>query len=448
MKFLKHFAFTVYNDFVRRRGTAKAWKQIEESQWWSTEQLVKYQHEKLVKLFHHAYSNVLYYRNIFRKAKMLESDLGDPIILNRLPLLEKSIIRDNYQNLCAGNIGRYETKQSSTSGSTGESLFFLVGESNGAFRKMSTFRNFGWCNVSPFDHQALLWGARFDEPTRKSFGDRLRLWARPVLFLSSYDLSEAMMADYIKQLQDFRPKLFVSYPSPMEHFAEYCIDQDLRIPSLKAVICSAEQLVEHQREIIEKAFDVAVFNRYGCREFADVAQECDEHNGLHVNAERVYVEIIDENGEPCPLGKLGELVITDLDNYAMPFIRYRIGDMAAWSERDCPCGRGLPLLDRVEGRAFDLIKTRSGRYLSGTFWTLLLRHISQHIVALQVRQENIAGVEILLKMLSGQLSHESEQLLRRKIAEKAPDLEVHIKYVDHIPLTKSGKRRFVISNIA
>ena len=99
MKFLKHFAFTAYNDFVRRRGTAKAWKQIEESQWWSTEQLVKYQHEKLVKLFHHVYNNVPYYREVFRQAKILESDLGDPVIVKRLPLLEKSIIRDNYQNL-------------------------------------------------------------------------------------------------------------------------------------------------------------------------------------------------------------------------------------------------------------------------------------------------------------------------------------------------------------
>ncbi len=447
MKILRKCAFSTYHDLFRRDGTGRAWRFLEESQWWDADQLEEYQHEKLAKLLRHAYNNVPYYRKIFQEAWILESELENPGCLKRLPLLDKSIIRVNYRDLCVDNISQYQTNESSTSGSTGESLFFLVDETNGAYRRTSTFRNFGWCGISPFDRQVLLWDARFDEPPQKTVSDRLKLGARPVLFLSFYDLSEAMMANYIKRLQAFRPKLFVSYPSPMEHFAEYCIDQDLRIPSLKAVICSAEQLFEHQREIIKKAFDVPVFNRYGCREFADVAQECDEHNGLHVNVERVYVEIIDEDGEPCPPGKLGELVITDLDNYAMPFIRYRIGDMAAWGERDCPCGRGLPLLDRVEGRSFDLIKTKSGRYLSGTFWTLLLRHISQDIVALQVRQDNIAGVEILLKMPSGQLSHESEQLLRRKIAEKAPDLEVHIKYVDHIPLTKSGKRRFVVSDL-
>lgn len=447
MKILRKCAFSTYHDLIRRDHTSRAWRFLQESQWWDADRLRKYQHEKLANLLRHAYNNVLYYRKIFREACVLESDLGNPVILKRLPLLEKSIIRKNYQDLCANNIGHYRTNESSTSGSTGESLFFLVDETNGAYRRTSTFRNFGWCGISPFDHQVLLWGARFDEPPKKTISDRLKLWARPVLFLSSHDLSESMMADYVKQLQSFRPKLFLSYPSPMERFAKFCIDRKVCVPSLKAIICSAEQLFDHQREIIENAFGVPVFNRYGCREFADVAQECEKHNGLHVNVERVYVEILDENGRPCPPGKLGELVITDLNNYAMPFIRYNIGDMAAWSDNVCPCGRGLPMLERVEGRAFDLIKTRSGRYLSGTFWTILLKHISHDILSLQVRQESIDRVEILLQTACGKLCEKSERTLLHKIAEEAPDLEVHIKYVDEIPLTKSGKRRFVISDL-
>lgn len=447
MRFLRHCAFIAYHDFFRRDGTSRAWRLLERSQWWSNEHLAEYQQKKLADLLRHACSNVPYYQRVFREIGLSVAALEDPSTIRRFPLLDKTIIRENYSDLCVRNIDQYQIKESSTSGSTGESLFFLIDVSRNALRMIATFRNYGWCNVSPFEREALLWGARFDEPDTRLLIDRLRLWTRPLFFLSSYDLSEEGMANYAQQLLAYRPRLLTSYPSPLERFAEFCIAERIRIPSLRVIICSAEQLFDYQRRTIEKAFGVPVFNRYGCREFGNIAQQCEMLGGLHLNVERVYVEIIDNSGNTCVPGQLGELVITDLDNYAMPFIRYRIGDMAAWSERHCPCGRGLPLLDRVDGRAFDLIKTRSGRYLSGTFWTLLLRHISQDIVALQVRQGNIAGVEILLKMPSGQLPHESEQLLRRKIAEKAPDLEVHIKYVDHIPLTKSGKRRFVISNV-
>lgn len=444
---LRKFAFFSYHNFIRCDQISRAWHFLNQSQWWEADRIEGYQHKKIEDLLHHAYNNVPYYGEVMRKAGISQSELKNYQCLKHLPLLDKGIIRENYSRLCSDNISQYQTKESSTSGSTGESLFFLVDETNGKCRRVSTFRNFEWCGISPFDRQALLWGARFDEPSRKNISDRIKLWTRPVLFLSSYDLSESTMADYVKQLQAFRPKLFISYPSPMERFAEFCMDRKVYLPALKAIICSAEQLFDHQRKTIEKAFGVPVFNRYGCREFGDLAQECDEHNGLHVNVERAYVEILDENGSPCPPENLGELVITDLENYAMPFIRYRIGDMAAWSNHTCPCGRGLPLLERIEGRAFDLIKTKSGQYLSGTFWTLLLRHISQNIVSFQVRQERIDKIEILLKTMSGKLSEASEQTLRYGIADKAPNLQVNIKYVHEIPLTKSGKRRFVVSSV-
>jgi len=368
-------------------------------------------------------------------------------VLKRLPFLTKDIIRRNYNDMRATDISDKEVKQSSTSGSTGESLFFLIDVKRSGWRRASTFRFYQWCGISPFDRHATLWGARFDEPSVKSFGDKLRAWTRPVLFLSTYDLSEETMARYAKLIQDFKPTLLTSYPSPLEHFAKYCLNENIEFSSLRAIICSAEQLFDYQREVIEKAFGVPIFNRYGCREFGDLAQECELHKGLHVNAEMAIIEILREDGTPCQPDEVGELVITDLDNYAMPFIRYKTGDLGSWVKKHCSCGRGLPLLSGIEGRVFDLIRSPSGKTISGTFWTLLLRYISQEIVAFQVVQEHLDTIRLLLQVNGTRLTQQQETVLRQKITAIAPDLRVSIRYVKKIPLAKSGKRRFVISRL-
>ncbi|MCK4895135.1 MAG: phenylacetate--CoA ligase family protein, partial [Calditrichia bacterium] len=405
------------------------------------------QQRKLKYMLNHCMRNVPYYCRIFEKLKIKEQDLCSPEILTSLPLLDKSIIRENYNQLRASNITEHRAQKNSTSGSTGESLFFLTDKKMALTRMVTTFRNYEWCQVSPFDRQAMLWGARFDEPDTKSFADKLRAWTRPNLFLSSYKMTESQMGDYAGLLQKYSPKLLTSYPSPLEHFAYFCENHNLQTPSLRAIICSAEQLAETQRELFERVFAVPVFNRYGCREFGNIAQECEYHCGLHINTERVIIEVLRENGSECEAGEIGELVITDLDNEIMPFIRYRIGDMGSWSEKKCPCGRGLPLLEKIEGRVFDLIHIPSGNSISGTFWTLLLRHISTDILNFQIMQETLEKITIRLQMKEKILTENQNSQLRQKIKEISPELDVEIEYVDSIEPTPGGKNRFIISKL-
>jgi phenylacetate-CoA ligase len=252
------------------------------------------------------------------------------------------------------------------------------------------------------------------------------------------------MAEYAERLIGFKTAILTSYPSPLEYLAKYCLRKKIRIRSLRAIICSAEQLYDHQRHLFEEAFSVPVFDRYGCREFGDIAMECEKHNGLHIMSNRVLLETVQADGSQCAVGEPGEIVVTDLDNYAMPFVRYKIGDMGSVTDRQCECGRRLPLLERLEGRVFELVRTPSGNTISGTFWTLLTRHISQEIKAFQVVQDRLDSITILLQMAHKQLALEEENALLRKIREVAPDLQVSIKYVRYIPLTRSGKRRFVL----
>jgi len=255
------------------------------------------------------------------------------------------------------------------------------------------------------------------------------------------------MVEYANRIRQFRPVLLTSYPTPLERFAEFCREENLSFDGLKAIVCSAETLHPAQRQTIEGSFGVPVFNSYGSREFSDIAQECAAHNGLHVCIDRLFLEVLRDDGRPCVPGEVGELVITDLDNYVMPFIRYRTGDLGSLSPLPCPCGRGLPLLESIEGRVFDLIDLPSGGTISGTFWTLLTRHASRDIVKFQVVQERVNEICLDLVVKGGSLRSEEEALLRARIAEKAPGLRVLIKYATDIPVTAAGKHRFVINKL-
>jgi phenylacetate-CoA ligase len=217
---------------------------------------------------------------------------------------------------------------------------------------------------------------------------------------------------------------------------------------IKSIISSAEVLYEYQRELIESVFHCKVFNRYGCREFGNIAHECSEHSGMHINVEHVYVECIKEDGEPAALGERGELIITDLDNYGMPFIRYKIGDIGELSDRKCNCGRVLPLLKEVGGRTFDIIVGTNGRCLGGTFWTLLFRTAFNGIQQFQVVQVSKNKINIKL-VIDALFNMKDIDKLINKIQEYCGnDMQINIRIVDKIPLTESGKFRFVISKIS
>jgi phenylacetate-CoA ligase len=254
------------------------------------------------------------------------------------------------------------------------------------------------------------------------------------------------MIKYLARLKEYKPKLFVSYPSPLATFSEYLISENEKIPSIKAIITSAETLYSWQREIIENAFECKVFDRYGSREFGNIAHECEKHEGYHINVERFFVEIIKENNQPAKIGEIGEIVITDLDNYGFPFIRYKIGDMAVQTNKLCSCGRGLPLLKSMVGRTFDIIQAPNGNRIAGTFWTLSLRAIPG-IKNFQIEQKSLATLVVRI-VKSERYDNKNENSIRQLIHDKCgPEMNIVIRYVHDIPLTKSGKRKFVFSKL-
>lgn len=442
---LRKVAFPLYHRIKKTKLMARI-DELERNQWKTKDELTRFQALKLKHLLAHAYENVPYYHEKFKEIGIDAADLHHPECLPQIPLLNKKNINENRDEMVSIKLNGNKLIRSSTSGSTGEALHFYSDMRSWAYRRATVIRNEEWLGIRLGDRSARLWGAPMDLKKATAVRGRLHAWANNIMFLSSYDLSDKKLDEYERRLKSFKPKLLISYPGPLTVLAEYLMKKNKKIASIKAIISSAETLCSWQRDVIEKAFFCPVYNRYGCREFGDIAQECEKRQGLHVNTDRFVIEILDEALKPVQGGETGELVITDLDNYGMPFIRYRIGDTASFKKELCSCGRGLPLLDRVEGRTLDIVSAPNGKRLGGTFWTLLFRS-RPGIKSFQVIQER--PDEITIKYVNDtKVANIDFRWFGRSIQDKCgPDFKVHFEAVSSIPKTASGKTRFVISEI-
>ncbi len=431
---------------AKRTGVLHGLRNLEASQWLSRHDLESLQAKKLASLMRHCWERVPFYRDRMESAGVSLERIGEPGEFQKVPLLSKDEIRGNLDRMVARGDKSWELIPNSTSGSTGEALRFYVDRGSWAMGRATGIRSQTWVGVGLGERLASLWGAPMDVAKGRALRGRVHAWVTNTIMLSSYQLSDQRMEEYAQRLRAFRPAVLSTYPGPAAAFGEFLIARGIKIPSLRAIVSSAETLHDWQKEIIERAFECPVYNRYGSREFGVVAQECSERRGLHVNSERVLLEVLRQDGSAAEPGETGELVITNLDCYGFPLVRYRIGDAGAMSDAGCNCGRGLPTLCRVEGRTLDVIRTPNGTRVGGTFWTLLFRS-RPGIRAFQVVQEEIGRVLVRYVRDSSADVVPLEHFRDRIREQCGPELNVDFEETAEIPLTKSGKMRFVVSKI-
>jgi len=442
---LRYIIFPAYHKLKKTKVMERI-DELEKNQWKSPEDLAVLQALKLKRLLIHANNTVPFYRQRFNDLGIDATKLHQPEYFSKIPLLTKKDINENRDKMISIKLNGNRLVPNSTSGSTGEALYLYYDMRSAAYRRATVIRNEQWLGIRLGDHAATLWGAPMDLKKAAALRGRLHGWANNLMFLSSYDMSDKTLGDYERKLNSFKPKLLTSYPGPLSVFAEYLLKKNRKIPSIKAIISSAETLYPWQKDIIEKAFCCPVYNRYGCREFGDIAHECACREGLHIHNDRFVIEILNENIEPAAEGESGELVITDLDNYGMPIIRYRIGDMASFKNVLCSCGRGFPLLEEVEGRTLDVVRASNGNRLGGTFWTFLFKS-RPGIKSFQVIQERLDEITVRY-VKDGSVANVDLLSFESRIHEKCGDnLNVHFVEVSSILKTASGKNRFVVSNL-
>jgi phenylacetate-CoA ligase len=422
--------------------------ELKGSQWLSPAQLVELQERKLRRLVHHAYHHVAFYRQEMDARGLRPSDVTTLQDLGKLPLLEKQDVRENlYFDLLSDNHDKRRILKITTSGSTGEPFVCYADQHQLEIRWAATQRSLEWTGYRFGDRTARLWHQTIGMSWHQIVRERLDAWLNRRVFIPAFEMSEERVAQALATLRRHRPALIDGYAECFNYLAQH-LGNGLAEVHPKGLVSSAQVLPEESRRVIEAAFGTRVFDKYGSREFSGIAYECEAHLGHHVVGESYVVEVL-RDGRPAAPGELGEVVITDLNNFCMPFIRYRIGDLAVATDpaEAGPCGRGLPRLGRIEGRVQSMIVGAHGAVVPGSLFPHLLKDYDYVIRQFQVVQE-VPGA-VVLKVIRAPRFDERvfSELLGELRQYLGADMVIDVQFVDEIPMVRTGKRQTSLSKL-
>ncbi len=448
--FLRRQAMQIYQQLTGRQILNRL-DELNETQWLNQDALKVLQRNKLRSLLRYAYQYVPYYHRLFdRVGFQPDAVLSDPHSIRKIPLLTKSIIRENFKDLLTTEPARRRTlSKLTTGGSTGRPLIFMQ---DTAFRDYVTadiHRHLGWAGWQWGKAHAYIWGANFEVKAAQSLRARLMNWTLNRFVTNAYVLSEESMAQFSAEIRRRRPRILFGYPSTLYRYAEFVCDNRLDDIKFEALLSSSEVLYPAQRRFIENIFNGKLFNHYGTRELGAIGCECEAHSGLHTSPENNYIEILQASGgnEPAPPGKAGRIVVTNLNNYGMPFIRYSLDDLVSWSlKTDCACGRALPMLSIVEGRQNDMFKTRDGKMVWGGITNPLWE--VKGLRQFQVIQKTYDWIVVRVVNDNGSLSRSTKDKVRRAIqAALGENIRVEFHFPKSIAVESSGKYRYQICEV-
>ncbi len=308
----------------------------------------------------------------------------------------------------------------------------------------ATWRGYSWAGVEIGDLQARFWGVPFDKKSR--LRAQLVDWVTNRIRLSAFSFSDADIANYVILLNKKKPVYFYGYVSMIKQFADYLDKNNITLDfKLQAVITTSEVLSESDRIYFERIFKCKVFNEYGCGEIGTIAHEC-EHEKMHITAENMIVEIVDSNGVVVPHGVSGEIVVTDLTNYSMPLIRYKMRDFGVIDPAPCVCGRSLPVLKEVHGREYDLLLNSRGEKFHGEFFLYMIedaKKLDMPVRGYQIEQVSLDLMVVNL-VVDDLVFPKVKEFLENRIKKNFDaSVEITFNHVSSINREASGKLRVI-----
>lgn len=431
---------------LKHHDTVAVHRTMEETQWWSTQRLQELQFERLKALLNHAARHVPYYQGLFADVGFSPGDLNSMGQLSQLPFLSKTLIRsqtDALKSDIAQGLSRFNT-----GGSSGEPMIFFIGNERVSHDVAAKWRATRWWGVDIGDPEIVVWGS----PIELGAQDRLKYWRDRLMrteLLPAFDMSERRLDEFVSRIRARRPRMLFGYPSALARIAAHARKRGQRMDDLGICVAfvTAERLYDQQRDAIMSTFGCPVANGYGSRDAGFIAHQCPSGQ-MHLTAEDIIVEIVDGAGKVLGPGALGEVVVTHLATKDFPFIRYRTGDMAVLGEQVCPCGRGLPVLREIQGRATDFVQAQDGTVMHGLALIYTLRDIAG-IRAFKIIQETHDLTRVLVVPGEGWDLHAAVRRIEQEFrARLGSGVTVAVEAVSDIPAEKSGKYRYVVSRVA
>jgi phenylacetate-CoA ligase len=449
LRFAAYMAAFDRTHWMITRDVERYYETLRSTQWLDAASMRELQDEKLRRLVRHAYRNVPYYRLKMQEAKLHPEDVRGQRDLHKMPFLTKPDIRKHlYFDIMSENHDKAQILKVTTSGSTGEPFVCYADRAQLEVRWAATLRAQEWTGYRFGDPCVRLWHQTLGMSKTQAAKERADAILSSRTFIPIFELSDGNLSRMIDTVVRVQPVLMDGYAEALDFIARYLKTTGRVDVRPRALMSSAQTLPLPSRKLIEEAFGCEVFDKYGSREFSGIAYECEAHAGHHVVSEAYIVEVL-RDGEPVPPGEVGEVVITDLNNFCMPFIRYRIGDLAEAMDPDapCACGRGAPRLGAIEGRVQSIIQGTDGRYLPGTFFAHYLKEFDHAIKKFQVVQEERDAMTFRV-VRGGRYSDDVlDEVLSTFRAYLGADMRIDVEFVDEVAMVRTGKRLASVSRL-
>ena len=438
-------------DWHRGTSRSKYGKILEKTQWMTRGDVLKKQGESLRAIIKHAYETVPYYNRIFKENNLTPHDIKEYEDLVKIPVLTKRDITDHKEELVSTALPK-DKLIPYMSGGTGDQINFYVTKDQLSWELAAEYRAYGWAGYRRGDKCQLFWGSPADTARAEALMRKLTSGIERVKLVNTYFLSDEIMSDHIESLNRFKPEVVKGYASSIYMVAKHIRENGLRVSKPRTIITSAEALFPHYREEIEKVFECKVYDYYGSREIGAIAAECDEHSGFHTSAENLLMEFVRE-GQQVEDGETGLIHLTSLRNYGFPFIRYEIGDVGKPSSDTCNCGRGLPLIESLEGRAsqFMAVKDKKTGKITpvstaapGIIGNLLMY---VPIKSYRIIQESLDKVTVQVVPHDDYTQKDTDFLLDHLYEYLGDNITVEVEKLEYLPPLPSGKRSVFVSKI-
>jgi len=413
---------------------------------WDIDKIKTHQWECLHSLIKHAYETTTFYPKLWKSVgidSINDIQTMDDFLV--LPTITKQDITENYNGLLSSKFSNNIKK--STGGSTGIPFHFEYNKESNDRREAVMWRGYEWAGYKLGMKTTYLWSVSIGDYSKvKKLKEKLfhQFYNRSMLNL--FELKESNIPEYVEQFRINNPQVIVSYVAPLYEVAKYINANNINLRVPQTILTGAEPLLDFQRKTIEKAFGCNVHNTFGCREFMLMASECHQQKNLHINSDHLVVETLDDQKNTIS-GLPGDLVITDLYNYGMPLIRYVNGDRATLTDRPCSCGNQFPLIQQIDGRKPDVIKTPSGGIINGVFFPHLFKEF-KNIKRFQVIQKKLTEINIKLIVDDVECFKKEKDKIDTEINKYTHnELLLNFDLVETIALTPSGKHRVTICEV-
>ncbi len=421
------------------------WRYLEETQYYPREKLEEIQWARLKKLWNFLWKNNGYYRKKFLDAGLNENSLRYPTDISKLPILTKEEVRENTDALISNGFDKKKLLHFKTGGSTGKALDIFITEECSELRNACACRHDHWSGWELGEPVGAVWG---NPPSLDSWKKKVRWWLlEPVIYLDTMNVNEEAVLRFAKEWKRAKPTLLFGHSHSIYLLSQYV--QELGITEIrpKGIIGTSMMLLENERETIESVFGVKVFNRYGCEEVSLIASECEKHEGMHLNIEHLFIEFINDDGSPAGPGEQSKIVVTDLMNKAMPFVRYQVEDYGIPTDRICSCGRGLPLMDEVVGRTADFLVRHDGTKIAGV--SLIENTLTkiEGIKQMQIIQDNINDIHLNIVAGPDFCEDTKKSLISYFKALFGAGVSIEVELTRKIEQDPSGKYRFSICKV-